>query len=400
MNLNFHDERRLTRRDWLRRSAVSAGAFGIAGSLPGFAPADEQKEPLVKAVLREQGVERELFGKVLIEDQQGGIVLLERDGHWWSLPADVLVSKETLADQTFAPLTAEELGGALQRELGNGFGMVIAEPYVICTNTNRAYAEWCGGLLNRLRTSFANFWKKDDLPFEEPEFPLPVLIFATRKQFAEYAVRTADTATAVSFGFYSVPFNRMAVFDLMEGAQGQPPRSVDEVNRRVQSSLSNVANVVHEGTHQVAYNCGLHTRFADNPLWLTEGMALFFEVPDLRSRTGWATMGRVNPGHAQQFARFVKAGRPADSLPTLIRTDERFLSAETAANAYAEAWGLTYFLIKRKRDEYAAYLRHIAGKTMLEFLDGDQRQAEFEQFFGDDWEALDKELLSALRRAR
>ena len=47
--------------------------------------------------------------------------------------------------------------------------------------------------------------------------------------------------------------------------------------------------VIHEATHQIAFNCGLHTRYADNPLWLTEGMALYFETPDLRSRSGWRT---------------------------------------------------------------------------------------------------------------
>ena len=39
-----------------------------------------------------------------------------------------------------------------------------------------------------------------------------------------------------------------------------------------------VATVVHEATHQMAFNCGLHTRYADIPVWVSEGIAMYFET--------------------------------------------------------------------------------------------------------------------------
>lgn len=388
----------LSRREWLRRCALGCGVLSVPrvwGDEP--PPAGE---PLVRVVSREAGQERAREGKILVEDQEGGVVLIEPSGHWHSLPAEDLVSRTLVEGKTFRPFTTDELAERLLVELGAGFGVESAPPYVIATNTNKPYAQWCGALLNRLRTSFEKFWAKDELPFVTPEFPLPVVVFATREQYSEYALKTADAATAAAYGFYSIAWNRMAVFDSLAEQRGQPPRTPVEVNQRMQGSLANVTNLVHEATHQYAYNAGLHTRFADNPLWLTEGMALFFEVPDLRSRDGWATMGRANAYQAGQFRQYVGGNRPEDSLQTLIRDDVRFTDAETAGAAYAESWALTYHLIKRQREEYVAYLKHIAAKKVLEFLDGDERQAEFEQFFGDDWPALDKDVLATARRAR
>ena len=45
-----------------------------------------------------------------------------------------------------------------------------------------------------------------------------------------------------------------------------------------------MATIVHEATHQIAFNCGMQQRYADIPLWLCEGMAVYFEAPDLASK--------------------------------------------------------------------------------------------------------------------
>lgn len=388
--------KQLSRRDVLRWSSAALGAFAARGL---GAAGPDAETPLVRAVAKIDGAERTLNGKVLVEDQAGGVVLLEPDGHWWSLPADILVAKAVVAGESFAPFTSEQLGASLQAELGAGFGVKVAEPYVICTDTYQAYSEWAAELLSRLRTSFADFWKNDELPLKDPEFPLPVLLFANRKEFSQYATKTADKVTALSFGFYSIPFNRMSVFDLTSGLNGRPPRTPLEVNARLQNALGNVTNLVHEAIHQLAYNEGLHTRYSDIPLWFCEGMAIFFEVPDLRSKTGWATMGQPNRTRYNQFRRY-RRKRKDDALKTLVRDDARFTSPETATDAYAEAWALTYYLIKERREDYTAYLKHLSKKKMLVFLPPEQRLAEFEQFFGADWNTLDRDFLAYLRRVR
>jgi hypothetical protein len=66
-----------------------------------------------------------------------------------------------------------------------------------------------------------------------------------------------------------------------------------------------VATIVHEATHQIAFNCGLQQRYADIPLWLCEGMAVYFEAPDLTSTRGWRGIGRVNYPRLETFRKNV-----------------------------------------------------------------------------------------------
>lgn len=101
------------------------------------------------------------------------------------------------------------------------------------------------------------------------------------------------------------------------------------------------------------------------------------------------------------FANWFKSGQRAkDSLKTLIRDDTRFLDADTAGVAYAEAWSLTYYLIKRRREEYTAYLKHVAEKPILKYLTPEERILEFEKFFGEDWAQLEDEMVTLLKRIR
>ena len=188
------------------------------------------------------------------------------------------------------------------------------------------------------------------------------------------------------------------LYDLTAETGGRPATTVAELNEKIGASPFNVATVIHEATHQIAFNCGLHTRYADNPLWLTEGLAMYFETPDLRSRTGWRTIGRSNPFRLAQFRDYARNRRKSDALATLLAVNGRFTEADQAADAYAEAWAFSYFLIKTKRQLYTDYLHRLSAKKPLVFDDPEERLAEFKAVFGDDVERLDREFLRYLER--
>jgi hypothetical protein len=395
--------KRISRRNLLRGSLASA--LGLA--LPGLGARaiaqsedKEKQQPLIRVKFRFKDRDRMEDGRIVVEAQDGGIMLEGRDGQLWTILPEDLVSREQVENFHFQPYSSRQIADRLKAEFGTTFQTREFGPLVICTNTNRNYADWCGTLFLRLHRSFEKYWRRDKLPLKEPEFPLPILLFATRKQFAEYALATADAATAVSGGFYSLKTNRSAFYDLTADERG-PAQSIADINRRMSKSLNNVATTVHEATHQFAFNGGLHTRYADNPLWLMEGMAMFFEVPDLNSRTGWASVGKPNKPRVARFAEWYKSGqRPEDSLKTLVQDDSRFVDPDTAITAYSEAWCLTYYLIMRRRDEYAAYLNMIAGKPRLKYLTPKERLKEFEKHFGNDWEELDENMVALLKRIR
>ena len=149
-----------------------------------------------------------------------------------------------------------------------------------------------------------------------------------------------------------------------------------------------IATIVHEATHQIAFNCGLHTRFSDCPMWFSEGLAVYFEVLD---RSKGTTIG-LNRVRLPQFQKYLRR-RPSDSLETLLTDDKRLRDAKQAENSYAEAWALTYFLLHKHPDRYVDYLKTLAEKKPMVWDTADQRLAEFKAAFGGDLKKLDAEFV-------
>jgi len=158
-----------------------------------------------------------------------------------------------------------------------------------------------------------------------------------------------------------------------------------------------VATIVHEATHQIAFNCGLQKRFSDNPVWLAEGLAMFCETPDLFSNRSWSGIGKVNYERWDLYRNNANADR-VDSLRSLIVDDSRFRNSRTAVDAYAEAWAWTYFLITWHTDEYVAYLNDIADKPLLTPAHKQARLADFTKHFGSDFAKLEDEFYRRMSR--
>ena len=133
-------------------------------------------------------------------------------------------------------------------------------------------------------------------------------------------------------------------------------------------------------------------------MWFSEGIAVYFETPDLRSAKGWAGVGAVNRSRLSQFREYL-GSRPPDSLKTLIVTDERFRDLKQAADTYAEAWALTYFLLRQRPKEYVDYLKMLSQKQPLIEEGAQRRLEEFEKYFGP-WKKLDGEFLRSMSRVR
>lgn len=338
-------------------------------------------------------------GRVVVEAADGGILLEDRAKRLWTIEGKNRKSLTSL-EMPFLPLSPEELGKELLAEFGKDFEIVRTEHYVICTNAGRPYAEWCGDLLDRLLSAFLTHWRGKPLSLEEPQTPLPVVVFASAEEFAQFAVQDATAATAQSKGYYSVRTNRIVLYDLTAASKTEPAKTRADVQKKIAASAFNVATVVHEATHQMAFNCGLHTRYADNPVWLTEGMAMYFETPDLKNRTGWRTIGQINRGRLNQFKQSLAKRRSPGSLLTLISNDQRLTTAETAVEAYAEAWAFTYFLIKKRRAQYEEYLFNVSQKKPLIWNTPEERLAEFRAAFGENLEELDQEFLRYFARLR
>src|SRR5262249_8687575 len=138
---------------------------------------------------------------------------------------------------------------------------------------------------------------------------------------------------------------------------------------------------------------------ADIPLWISEGIAAFFETPDLRNAKGWRTIGAVNDNRLERFHSYLER-RPAASLKSLISDDKRIRDTRQALDAYAEAWALNYYLIHHHPKQYIAYLQMLSRKEQLLWDDPATRLKEFQEAFGDNMGQLDADFLRQMQKVR
>ena len=109
---------------------------------------------------------------------------------------------------------------------------------------------------------------------------------------------------------------------------------------------------------------------------------------------------RVRGAGQFRFREFLKARRQPDSIETLVRDNRRFGDAESAIDAYSEAWALTYFLIRTRIRDYSQYLKVISQKRPLHWDDPADRLAAFQSAFGSDLAKLNRDLLTFTARLK
>ncbi|WP_153557346.1 DUF1570 domain-containing protein [Roseimaritima sediminicola] len=322
---------------------------------------------------------QDVQGEIMVEARDGGLLLLGEDGRMWTIQPEQIRDRQS-DDRPLVAVDEAEAARRLLAEMPSGFEIYRTNHYVIGHNTNERYVAWVGSLFERLHRGFYTYWKNQGWQLQPARFPLVGLVFADRESFVQYARPELGDAVNGIIGYYNLETNRITTFNMPNAER-------------------NVATIIHEAMHQLAYNSGLQRRFADNPLWVSEGLAVFFEAPDFSTPRGWRTIGRVNTVNLRRFQKFLPS-RPADSLTTLIRDDARFRSADTATAAYSEAWALNYFLLKTRRKEYVEYLQQLSRGEPLEQCGPRERLQMFEAAMGTDLASLEKEFLPFITRLR
>jgi hypothetical protein len=311
------------------------------------------------------------------------MLLLTRDGYMRHVRLDESARLRDLVEPFRAapPATMSRL---LRSELGPQFKFVNTAHYLICHNTDDSFAAETAELAENLHQSFLSHFGARGMGFTKPQFPLVFVVFDQESEFRRYmqGSSTAQMMDKVA-GYYSMETNRVAFFNAASGS------SAKYGNAR----WHNLSTIVHEATHQIAFNSGCHRRFADSPPWLVEGLAMYFETPELRgNKIAWGEIGKLNQPRLKRFLAY-RENRLNDSIKTLVSSEKRLSDDATAADAYAEAWALTYYLINERAGQFYRYLKQQAAKPTLKKDAPEHRWEEFEAAFGRNQRLFDAAFL-------
>jgi hypothetical protein len=382
--------------DWATR--LIAWTILLCLSRQGHAQKDPPTSaPTVEFVIKGETDPITVTGRVLVEARDGGVLLLERNGRIRQLsPASV--ESRTISDVQYSPMTGDELGTDLLSQVLPGFEIVQTNHYLICSNSSEEYSEFIGKLLERVYDEYFKFMKDLDVPVSDPGFPLPVIVLQSEADFKEFATRQhPETSFENTPGYYSIRENQMLLMDL---TRDRSIRSVSAIRKRLSEQPLQVATIVHEAVHQLAFNSGLQVRMADNPVWLSEGLALYFEQVVPRSTSLWTRPGLVNARQHTEFARGTETGSPTISFSTLMQTDKTFLDPSSVATAYAESWAITMYMFRQQKEGMGRFLRTISQRVPLQPVTPDQRILEFTTAFGKSPDDYEQEVVSLIRRLR
>ena len=252
------------------------------------------------------------------------------------------------------------------------------------------------GLYEGLRSTFKDW---GGFPIHDPSFPLVAVVEAD-----EAAFRASRAASPQTKAIYEILTNRIHFYE----------PSADDDGRSDPSTGPRA--VLHEGTHQILQNIGVHARLAEWPLWLSEGLAELASGDSINEQGGWSGFGEDHPLHLAtlqelnarplRYSNFdlSKSFEPGRDDSKATPTSLRLLSRESLSPTdYALVWAFVRHLETRRPEEFRAYLRELSARPPLKPYPLADQEADYVRHFGPPTWALDRRIgreLAAIRYTR
>ncbi len=334
----------------------------------------KQRSGVVTIKMKHDG--KNFYGTPLAFDGKN-VALLRWDGRVTTLPATRKTQFEII-DRNFLPYTHEELEERLKKEFGSRYVVSTTKHYVVVHPPGKA-AIWAQPF-EELHQSFVHWCEDNGLKPAEPQFPMVAVVLRSRRDFDLFMKNDIKIANRAIQGFYNHKSNRMVMFD---------PSSKLRVDD--QTWLYRDPTIVHEATHQSAFNTKIQNRFSPPPLWMAEGLAMLFESPGYsRSRQFTKPEHRVNQ---KRLAALRKLG-PHASLPTKITSivgDNRLFETKPT-EFYTLAWALTWFLAEERHGQLIRYMKKDGARKAYTARSQIDELKLFSQSFGNDINQLKREI--------
>lgn len=308
------------------------------------------------------------------------VALLARDGRLVQIdPTEVSGARRTA--ERFAGYSPVEMRPMLSSELGPRFEIDVT-PHFLVAHPPGDPRDWAQRFETIYR-ALSRYLSVRGFSLREPAYPLAAIVYPTEADYYAAVRAMGSDLPEGMLGHYDPETNRVYLFD--SGEDWENPSG-------------NVATIIHEATHQVAFNVGVHTRFAESPRWLTEGLATLFEARGVWSpQTSDRLADRVNLGRLADYERLFTADPKRLGIAELVTGDGPFRSQSQAA--YALSWALTLYLSETRPAQYAEYLRATSDRPLFARYGPSERLEDFRAAFGDDLALLERNFQSWMTTA-
>jgi hypothetical protein len=304
------------------------------------------------------------------------MLLLSRDGQLHQFDPKRAKEAAKTAPQ-FVGYTPAEMKARLAREFDSRFEVSMTRHYLV-VHPQGERDQWAGRF-EELYNRFGHYFRVRGVALDEPPYPLVAIVFCNQVEYMRHAAASGTPMHPNTLGHYDPLTNRVFLFDVTANKSG--------VNWS-----ENAETIIHEATHQTAYNVGVHRRFTTQPRWLVEGLATMFEAPGVWSaRYDHTQADRVNRGRLAGFRDYVAKRRQPGALSVLLTSDEPFRRDQDGA--YAEAWALSFYLCETQPRQYADYLATTAERPLFGDYPAPERLADFQRVFGSHMKLFDAKFL-------
>lgn len=351
----------------------------LATNLVAIAPATS---PAAEFMFRARVEGRMLEGKPLNWSAEQ-VLLLGRDGRLYEFHPKLAKEAQKTSPRFFGYSPAE-MKTELQREFGKQFDVSTTRHYLVVHPAGQR-DQWANRF-EELYARFTHYFRVRGFTLAEPQYPLVAVVFRAQDEYYRHAAASGTPMRPGTLGHYDPTTNRVFLFDATANSSG-----VDW--------SENADTIIHEATHQTAFNVGIHKRFTVAPRWLVEGLATMFEAAGVWNAQYDRTQAdRINRGRWTDFSSYAASRRDASALTTLLTSDQPFRSDPTSA--YAEAWALSFYLCETQPRLYAAYLAKTAARPLFSEYTAAERIADFQDIFGSEMKMFDIKFLRYMQEVK
>ena len=347
-------------------------------------------------------------GKIIAKDSER-CFLMDEFGVLTTHHISRLTSFRIVGD-SFHRVSPSEFRKQLLTEFRSGYDIHASAHYVVVGKKGKAKAY--ATLFEEIYRQVDSFYSIRGFETSEPEFTMVAIVFNTVDEFKEYCGRDQMLWSEDLRGYYSLKSNRVVLYDRPAKLNASTESPVDGDTSAASTSndaltadeltlenpasnqatlaamLNGVAGetadtIVHETTHQVGYNIGIHSRIGETPTWVIEGLATVLEAPGIRVRGSSDAADKINTVRLNWFNTEYESRRQPGDLARMVAGDEVFRNQ--ALDAYSSAWAFTYFMTENpaRARSYIRYLRILGERDPLQHYTAEERLKDFQSAFGD-----------------